>query len=343
MIPKLTDDAVSRLPLEAGRAELLEEIMSTVAPDRTVSEPTPESTRRRQRWLVPLAAAAVVAGIAGSSLALQQASHESGRGGDGTSQVADQLDLPRGDGILLDAPNWTVDHLSGDGLLFRNSDAELEITSYDAKSYDSYVKDREHIVDPPAPGEPLEVLGRSAQMWAYTPTDHTAIREVEDGHWLELRGSGMDKAGYLALLGQLRFASQAEFEAALPKEFVGEGERAFAGQQIVDEITAVSGAGFPRGESLRLRGDDAKDRYQFGAEVAGAYACAWLEEFEKASNAGQDARAAEAARVLDTSGQWPILLEMNAEGDYPEVVWEYAIQAASGQVPDGYREGLGCP
>ena len=34
LIPKLTDDAVSRLPLESGRAELLEEIMSTVAPDR---------------------------------------------------------------------------------------------------------------------------------------------------------------------------------------------------------------------------------------------------------------------------------------------------------------------
>ena len=44
MIPKLTDDAISRLPLESGRAELLEEIMSTVAPDRqdpdTLDDPT---------------------------------------------------------------------------------------------------------------------------------------------------------------------------------------------------------------------------------------------------------------------------------------------------------------
>ena len=33
---------------------------------------------------------------------------------------------------------------------------------------------------------------------------------------------------------------------------------------------------------------------------------------------------------------------MNADGDYPEVVWELADQAVAGQVPDWYREGLGC-
>ena len=46
---KLTDEAVALLPLEAGRAELLEEIMSTVAPDRTLDEPTPVPGRTRGR------------------------------------------------------------------------------------------------------------------------------------------------------------------------------------------------------------------------------------------------------------------------------------------------------
>ena len=40
-------------------------------------------------------------------------------------------------------------------------------------------------------------------MWAYSPHDHTVIREVEDGHWMEFRGDGMDQAAYLELLGQL--------------------------------------------------------------------------------------------------------------------------------------------
>ena len=29
-------------------------------------------------------------------------------------------------------------------------------------------------------------------------------------------------------------------------------------------------------------------------------------------------------RALASSRNWPVLLEMNAEGDYPEVVWQYA-------------------
>ena len=72
------------------------------------------------------------------------------------------------------------------------------------------------------------------------------------------------------------------------------------------------------------------------------YTCAWLEDFENAKAHGQQGRADEAARVLGTSRQWPILRQLDAAGDYPEVVWELSDQAVAGQVPDWYREGLGC-
>ena len=72
------------------------------------------------------------------------------------------------------------------------------------------------------------------------------------------------------------------------------------------------------------------------------YTCAWLEDFENAKTHDQQAEADEAARVLGTSRQWPILKQMNADGDYPEVVWDFADQVGAGQVPEGYREGLGC-
>jgi hypothetical protein len=283
-----------------------------------------------------LAAAAVVAGLAGGTMWWQQHRPEK----DDSSRVA--TSLPEGQSVVLDAPGWTVDSLGGDGIRFHNGDANLEITSYDAKQYDSYVTDREHIVDPPAPGAPIQVLGRPAQMWAYTPQDHTAIREVEDGHWMEFRGDGMDQAAYLALLGQLRLTSDAEFNASLPDDYVTVGERADAAAKIIADIKSVSGADFPAGASLRLGKGDAKDRYQFGAEVVGAYTCAWLEAFENAKAHDQAGQASEAARVLGTSRDWPILQEMNAEGDYPEVVWELSDQAVAGQVPDWYREGLGC-
>ena len=92
---------------------------------------------------------------------------------------------------MLDAPGWKVDSLGGDGIMFRKGDANLEVTSYAAKDYDSYVEDREHIVDPPAPGAPID--GARPRRRRCGPTradDHTAIREVEDGHWMEFRGAG---------------------------------------------------------------------------------------------------------------------------------------------------------
>src|SRR4051812_32374426 len=149
MIPKLTDEAISMLPLESGRAELLEEIMTTVAPDRQ-TDPTPIRTSRRNRWVAPLAAAAVVAGLAGGTLWWQQHGPQQ----DDSSRVAGSF-LPKGQAVVLDAPGWKVDSLGGDGIRFVNGDAELEITSYAAKDYQSYVKDREYIVDPPAPGAPV--------------------------------------------------------------------------------------------------------------------------------------------------------------------------------------------
>ena len=102
MIPKLTDDSVSLLPLESGRAELLEEIMSTVTPDRTLDEPTPVPSRNRGRWLAPVAAAAVVAGIVAGSL------WASGLLPDEDTSVATQPGAQAGKRPVLDAPGWEV-------------------------------------------------------------------------------------------------------------------------------------------------------------------------------------------------------------------------------------------
>jgi hypothetical protein len=339
MIPKLTDDAVSRLPLGSGRAELLEEIMTTVAPDRR-TEATPPRASRRTRWTAPLAAAAVVAGLAGGTVWWQQ--HGTTEPPDGETSMAARLGLAEGQAVVLDAPGWHYDGL-GDGVRWSNGDASLEITTYAAKDYDSYVRDREYIVDPPAPGDPIEVLGRPAQMWAYSPTDHTAIREVVNGRWMELRADGVDRAGYLALLGKLRLTTDAEFDASLPDGYVTVAERQATAERILQDIEGVSGAALPPGRFASFVDGEAEDRYQFGVEVAGAYACAWIEAFENAVTHHQPALADEAARVLGTSRQWPILVEMDAEGDYPEVVWELGDGVAAGKVPDWYREGLGCP
>ena len=64
-----TDEAVAALPLAQGRAELLEEIMSTPSADTpTATAPTRPDRPSPRRWAVPLAAAAAVAALAAAPL-----------------------------------------------------------------------------------------------------------------------------------------------------------------------------------------------------------------------------------------------------------------------------------
>lgn len=345
MNAKLTDDAVADLPLHLGRAELLEEIMSTpVITDRPVRTEPP---RRRTTWVVPVAAAAAVLALVAASAWLV-GSRGPGAGdsaGDRGTGVA-AAPAPGAYRAVLDAPGWTVDNVyaerdSGE-LSYSRGDRSFEITWYAADAYDSYVEDRRHIVEPPADGEPIQVLGLGAQLWAYNATDHAAIREVDDGHWLELRGQGMSKAAYLSLLTQLRLVDQPGFESAMPGSFIDGSERTAAVDEILDGIGDFASPLLPSGVARSSITADQNDPYQLGVEVAGAVACAWLDEYADATRTGADRRAQRAAGILTTTQDWPVLKQMDARGDYPEVLWGLADQVAAGQLPDWYADGLGC-
>jgi hypothetical protein len=98
--------------------------------------------------------------------------------------------------------------------------------------------------------------------------------------------------------------------------------------------------------------DAVRDRYQLGAQVAGTVACAWIDRWVAARRDGDEAAVREAVDAMATSTSWPILREMNAEGDYPEVLWELAAAmetnaaAPAGtptSVEQAYESALGCP
>ena len=87
-----------------------------------------------------------------------------------------------------------------------------------------------------------------------------------------------------------------------------------------------------------------RDRYQLGAAVAGAVVCGWIGR--------RLAGDPKAAGALASLRDWPLLRRMDAEGDYPEVVWQYADAVnRKSAVPGGklgltvdgtYKDALGC-
>ena len=104
-------------------------------------------------------------------------------------------------------------------------------------------------------------------------------------------------------------------------------------------------------EETLLRGDAVRDRYRLAAQVAGAVACRWIEDWVSARRAGDEVSARKAAQAMASSHTWPVLKEMQVEGDYPEVLWEYADAMASNApvqagtaltVASSYAAALGC-
>ncbi len=99
-------------------------------------------------------------------------------------------------------------------------------------------------------------------------------------------------------------------------------------------------------------GNGARDRYQLGAQVAGAVACAWIDRWIAARRTGDASGVRRAVAAMVSSHEWPILREMDAEGRYPEVLWGLADAMAENRgvmagklltVEESYRSSLGCP
>lgn len=218
-----------------------------------------------------------------------------------------------------------------------NDAPHLSVDWYPRESYGGYLGDRSD-----QPGSRwVTVDGKRARLVNYAADDHAVLMAPQGGVFLELRGSGLgDEAAFLKFLAEhVEQVDVPTWLAALPSEMVVAGGAQQAVTRILADIPVPPG--FERDDVL---GDaQALDSYQLGATVTGAVACGWIEEWERARAAGDEAGAERAADQLATSHDWTVLHEMDAEGDYPEAIWEYADRMAAGQELDGVREGLGCP
>jgi hypothetical protein len=267
--------------------------------------------------------------------------------------------------VLVTAPGWTVRSVEGfdpeageivfqlgpdqwrdeafaGGSSHLNDAPRLEVTWYPRAQYESHRADRAR--------EPhlqhVTLFGRRAQMISYSATNHAVMLPPQGSVFLELRGNNLgDQAAFKQFLADS--AEQVDIRtwlAAMPSSVVTAGNVDAAVRK------ALTGVPLPPGfDASSLDRGLALDPYQFGARVTGMVACGWIEEWQRAHEAGDVAAADRAAAAMATSRDWAVLHEMDADGDYPEVVWQYAdILAAGGTSQsakaglEGFRGALGC-
>ena len=187
--------------------------------------------------------------------------------------------------LLIDEPGWQVVRVHETGDLaeyeFRSDAiaAELRIRPASADDVDGLLADRlaasDHHVD-------LNAFGRQATAVRYAETDDWAVIWASDDQLFELRANpAEDVAQLISILAAMRPATSSEWRDAMP-------DSAVAPENLSAVVTEMlSGIHLPDGfDGSRLRPDRGivlfgwapfLDRYQLGASVAGASACAWID------------------------------------------------------------------
>jgi hypothetical protein len=306
------------------------------------------STRRALPIAVPALAAAVAAIVVSMSVL--------GRGGDTAWAAALVRVAEAAPRLLVDGPGWQVtraDEFSVDygEMTFSNGERELELHWQPAREYPQLIADRSGkvVVASSAP-----VAGAQARLLRYEGTNDFIALWVQGGYAIEARGIAPDVEAFKELLATMHEVDVDKWLSAMPESVVTGASRARAGAVLVEVARGMVAdiplpAGFDTGAIAR--GTALRDRYQLGAQVAGAVACAWIGQWVAARRSGDDAKAQEAAEAMATSRRWSVLLEMNDEGDYPEVLWEYADAIATNtpvkggkplSVEQSYENALGC-
>lgn len=248
-------------------------------------------------------------------------------------------DNPR---LLIGRPGWTVTTVYGfaeesGSITFANGDRTLAMDWRPAKEYPGYLESRRVKVSKP---EPVEVDGWAGSRFTYSAGDFAIMLKPRDGAFSEMRTSGTwTRATFDETVAAIKQVDARTWLAALPPEVVTPDQARAEVARVLADVPLPPGLD---AAEVKVRG--ANDPYQFGVAVTGQVGCAWIAEWERARKAGDDAAAGRAVDAMQSSRRWKVLNDMNADGDFPEVFWEFAdrIAGKSAGKSEGYREGLGC-
>jgi hypothetical protein len=327
-------------------------IGGAVAP---VAAKPPKRRRLPRRRLLAGVAFAVLAAFAVIALT------DDDPGESGTAWAAPLVRLAESSPLLLiDDPQWRVsradesDEVEGEMSFVRGA-APLNRAKLgpDGGSADlnwrrgpiaGLQRDRAH-------GAPLvvqrTVLGQRAQISQYPEyngiKDFTALWS-EDGRVLEFRAVARDLAAFQRLVGSLKRVDVDTWLTAMPASVVKTANRPAVVRVMLSDIPLPPGFDAKKLEDGRML----KDRYQLGAQVTGAVACAWIDRWDAARKRGDDATARKAIAAMQTAKDWKVLEQMKKDGAWTDVLLQYA-DAMQGDglwygrpLKGDVKEGLGC-
>ena len=177
------------------------------------------------------------------------------------------------------------------------------------------------------------------------------------GVFVSINASGMSPERFYEVLATVHSADVDTWLAALPADVVRPLDRPEVVEQLLRGLPI-----HPDVDVDALKEETgALDRYHLGAEVSGAVACAWLDQWAEGVRTGDRDAIEEATEAMSDSRDWPVLKDMADEGGWSQVIWEYSremqendrkalLGSAGTETIDGktyelgpsYATGIGC-
>ncbi len=327
------DDAqVDAFDLGTSEYDLMENVMSTSqlepalthVSDTVVALRRPRRMRRAVVAVIAIAAASVLV-LGGTSLL---------RNNESSAYAAEAVRVAEAnERLLVTLPGWKVIRadeftVTRGEMTFSDGVHEVGLFWYDTKDYQYYLGDRADQTKQ----VPTSVRGRKAVTFIHEgSTDLSTIVEPLGANFLEIRADLGSEQAYRDVMAALSPVSVDTWLAALPSSVVKPGDRSAVVQGMLQGVPLP--AGF---DPVSLKTSAAvSDRYQLGAQVAGAVACAWFDQWFSAGDRGDATSQKDALDALNTSPTWPILNEMAPQGSWGEVLTHLTNAIVTGSLDEG--------
>lgn len=224
-------------------------------------------------------------------------------------------------GWRITRADFTGGDRSGGRVTFSRGDQVLDVHWRPKHTYDGYFDSRARI----SPPSGVTLLGQSSTMWSYDATDFTTIRPVTGVTFLEVRGGVGDRQEYLRVLDKLRLVDEQTWLAAMPANVVVPARQAEAVEEMLRGIPTP-----PEFDHAPVTFAWPAERYHLGVHVIGPLACAWIDHWRTGRGEGDREKEQRALAAMASSRHWPILQEMDQDGDWSSAVWEAADAMAAG-------------